>query len=557
LRISCSLSILRRNFLVGTSVISGVSMKPPFHSPLRIVMFTALAFLCFFVAAHPMHAQDASKIVDQYVKAASGKAWSHVQTVTLEGTFTSADGKPGTFSFDTRLPNRYYTELLVDDKSSITAYNGKSAWRQTGSSEPSTLVGTDGLQVEAAAQYYNSHLLNLKKNKLLLAFVGHATVRGKDALQLELATPSGMKRQLFFDPLTHLLVKESAPLGGVEEEILYDDYRVVDGVKLPFEIELRRGAEIYSIVISRAVVNGPVGERVFDFPKKSQVQLPDLKALFKEIDENQKAIDKIKENYAGTRIDEETEFENDGHVKKREVHEYTFFYLNGQEVSTLVKKDGKPLTAEEQKKENEKTQKEIADIQKRLAKKEAKEEKAKEEGKSGEGDEPGIEVFLRACQFVNPRRERFRGHDVLVFDFEPNPEFKPHKLVERAVQRLAGVVWVDEKAHDVARLEAYFVGDMKIGGGLLANLQKGTNFVFEQAFVNNEVWLPTYGEAHVGVRLLLVKGIKVNAVTRYSDYKKFNVETLSTIAKPPGIAESSAPSSGASQQNPPAPPPLL
>jgi hypothetical protein len=127
---------------------------------------------------------------------------------------------------------------------------------------------------------------------------------------------------------------------------------------------------------------------------------------------------------------------------------------------------------------------------------------------------------------VNPRRERFRGQDVLVFDFEPNPEFKPHKLVEKFAQKLAGVVWIDEKAHDVARLEAYFTGDMKIAGGLLANLQKGTSFVYEQAYVNNEVWLPTYMEAHVGVRFLLVKGIKASVVTRYWGYKKFNVETL-------------------------------
>ena len=141
---------------------------------------------------------------------------------------------------------------------------------------------------------------------------------------------------------------------------------------------------------------------------------------------------------------------------------------------------------------------------------------------------------------MNPRRERFRGQDVLVFDFEPNPEFKPHKLVERLAQKLAGVVWVDEKAHDVARLEAYFVGDMKIAGGLLANLQKGTSFVYEQGFVNNEVWLPTYMEAHIGVRFLLVKGIKASVVTRYSDYKKFNVETLSTIAKPKGTSDAPA-----------------
>ena len=163
--------------------------------------------------------------------------------------------------------------------------------------------------------------------------------------------------------------------------------------------------------------------------------------------------------------------------------------------------------------------------------------KAKEQGKNEDKDEPGIEVFLRACQFVNPRRERFRGQDVLVFDFEPNPEFKPQKLAEKVVQKLAGVVWVDEKAHDVARLEAYFVGDVKIAGGLLASVQKGTSFVFEQAFINNEVWLPTYMEAHLGARVLLLKGFKMSEVIRYSDYKKFNVETLSTIVKPKATAE--------------------
>ena len=485
--------------------------------------------------AHTARAQDAGKIVEQYLKAAGGtRVLARIQTLTLEGTFTSDDGKMGTYTLDTKLPNRFYSELMAGEKNLIEAYNGKSAWHQNAAGELGTRVGPEGMQMEAAAQYYNSRLVNPKKSKIALAFVGHAQVRGRDAVQLEVTTATGVKRQVYFDPQTHLIVKEAATVGGVEEEILYDDYRAVDGVRLPYKIELHRGSDKYDITVTRAVINGTVGERVFDFPIKSQVKLPDLKALFKEIDDNQKAIDKIKENYAGSQSEEETEFEGDGRVKKRESNEYTFFYLNGEEVTTRVKKDGKLLSAEEQKKENEKTQKRIAELQKRETKKEAKAEKAKEEGKSDEKDEPGIEIFLRACQFVNPRRERFRGQDVLVFDFEPNPEFKAHKMVEKIAQKLAGVVWIDEKAHDVARLEAYFTGDMKIAGGLLANLQKGTSFVFEQAFVNNEVWLPTYMEAHVGVRFLLVKGIKASVVTRYWDYKKFNVETLSTIAKPKG-----------------------
>jgi hypothetical protein len=503
--------------------------------------------------AASVRAQDPEKIIDQYVKAQGGsKNLARAQTISIEGTLTnSADGKTGTYTFDTKLPNRYYSEIVLGDQNVIEAYNGKSAWHRSTNGEITTLVGVDGTQLEAAGQYYNSHLVNAKKNKLGVAFIGHAQVRGKDALQIEVTTPAGLKREVFFDPQSHLILKESAAIGGIDQEIFYDDYRPAGTLKIPYKIELHRGSDTYQVAVTQASVNSTVSERVFDFPKKEQVQLPDLKALFKEVDDNQKAIDKIKENYAGTRNEEETEYDKTGKVTQHELKEYSFFYLDGDEISTLTKKEGKPLSEDEQKKENEKTQKAIEEIQKNKAKKDAKEEKAKEEGKDkkDDDDDVDIEVFLRTCQFVNPRRERFRGEDVLVFDFEPNPEFKPHKLVEKVAHELAGVIWIDEKAHDVARLEAYFVGDFRFAGGLVANLQKGTSFIFEQSYINNEVWLPTYQEAHVGVRVFMVKGFKVNEVTRYSDYKKFNVDSVAAIGKPKDSAD--APSQSSSDPSKP------
>src|SRR5580692_7948184 len=120
-------------------------------------------------------APEPRKIADQYIKAAGGsKALSKIQTMTLEGSFTNAaDGKSGTYTFDTKLPNRYYSELVVGDINVIEAYNGKSAWHQSAAGELGTLLGQEGLQLEAASSYYNSRFLNLKKNKLALAFVGH------------------------------------------------------------------------------------------------------------------------------------------------------------------------------------------------------------------------------------------------------------------------------------------------------------------------------------------------------------------------------------------------
>ena len=178
---------------------------------LHIVRLAGAAFLYCGVLLPMAHGQEPAKVVEQYVKAAGGsQALSRVRTLSLEGTFTTDDSRSGTFTLDTKLPNRYYMELLV------------------GEQKLGTLVGSDGMQLEAAAQYYTSRLVNPKKEKIALAFVSHAQVRGKDALEVELTSVTGMKRHVFFDPQTHLIAKEAATIGGVQEEILYDDYRPVE-----------------------------------------------------------------------------------------------------------------------------------------------------------------------------------------------------------------------------------------------------------------------------------------------------------------------------------------
>jgi len=526
---------------------------------MRKSIFVAFPLILITLFGVPARADEAQKIIDQYLKAVGGgKAISRLQTLSIDGSVAAfGDAAPGTYTFKVKRPNRFYTELRANGDTLIESYNGKSAWHQGADREIGTLLGHDAVEMEATAQYYNARLESLAKRKVGAAYKGEAQVRGRAAQELELTYPTGVQWHVFFDAQTHLIVEEKAQIAGTPREIYYDDYRVVNGVKVPYKIELKRGNDNYSVSVTRVGVNETIGERVFDFPMKSQVKLPDLKKLFEQLDANQKQIDKIKENYAGTRLEEETEYDKTGKVTKKEAKEFSFFYLDGEEISTLVKKDGKELSESEQKKENEQTQKRIEEVQKQGKKKEEKAEKAKEQGKDEkEKDEPGIEVFLRTSQFVNPRRERFRGQDVLVFDFEPNPEYKAKNLVERLVKELAGVVWVDEKANDVARLEAYFVGDFHLGGGILASVQKGTSFVFEQAYLNNEVWLPTYEEAHVGARVLLVKGFKLNAITRYSDYKRFNVETLNSIGKPKETPPAKAPTTTPSPNPPPTPPPV-
>src|SRR5258708_37269802 len=117
------------------------SRRPPI-----LVQVFALALLYGFGLTPPALCQEAGKIVDQYVKASGGgKALARIQTLTIEGTFTGGDGKSGTYTLDTKLPNRDYSELLVGEKNLIQPYNGKPAWHQGSAGELGRVAVPEGM----------------------------------------------------------------------------------------------------------------------------------------------------------------------------------------------------------------------------------------------------------------------------------------------------------------------------------------------------------------------------------------------------------------------------
>ncbi len=134
--------------------------------------------------------------------------------------------------------------------------------------------------------------------------------------------------------------------------------------------------------------------------------------------------------------------------------------------------------------------------------------------------------MLRASNLINPRRERFRGRDVIVFDFEPNPnfDFKNAKSILKFFGKTAGVMWIDEKDQQVARLEAFLFDSYNIGGGVVAKLKKGASFTLEQERINDEIWLPSSADINLSIRVLLVKGIDINQIVKSYDYRKFTTE---------------------------------
>jgi hypothetical protein len=240
--------------------------------------------------------------------------------------------------------------------------------------------------------------------------------------------------------------------------------------------------------------------------------LPDVRQLMLAVQAHQKEVDKVRENYTYTSMQTVESLDSDGQVKKTETTENEDFFVNSHAIERKVKKDGKPLDAHEEQKETQRVTKEVEKAEKTPA------------DQPLDGQTVSIGRVLEVMDVRNPRREVFRGRATIVFDFQGRKDAKTHGLAEDASKKLQGTLWVDEADKEVAHLEVRFDDNFHVVGGLVANIQKGSNFRFDQEQVNGELWLPTGAEANVMVRVLLVKGMRQHFLERDFDFKRFQVE---------------------------------
>ena len=256
--------------------------------------------------------------------------------------------------------------------------------------------------------------------------------------------------------------------------------------------------------------------------------IPDIRALITEVMDHQKQLEKIRENYTYRTSMTTQDLDSGGHVKKTETEDSEVFFINTHRIERTTRKNGKPLDDHEQQKEQDRINKLVDKAQKTPP------------GEPLEGPNTNISVshLLDIMEVSNPRRELFRGRKTIVFDFAGRHDAKTHGLAEDASKKIAGTLWVDERDHQVARMEAHFTDNFHIGAGLLANVQKGSSFYFDQAPVNGEIWFPTGAEGHIEARVLLLKGYRQHVIEHDSDYQRFSVDTQTGKTAAPASAAS-------------------
>src|SRR5215831_4421725 len=255
--------------------------------------------------------------------------------------------------------------------------------------------------------------------------------------------------------------------------------------------------------------------------------LPELKPFLAEVRKTLHTDRLLLSQYTYTEKRTSMQLDSNQKPKKTVINTFEVFPGSSERVGyrRQIVKDGKPLSAEELKKEDQDVQKRIEEAEKRRKQITPAERERKQAERMRRENQIIDDVFgIYDIQMTG--REVIAGRQTILLKFQPaGTSYKPRTSEGKNMQHVAGKAWIDEQDHQVARVELEVIDPISIGLGILAKLQKGASIVSERRKFNDEIWLPVKTDVTLNARVLLLKGFNIRQIDEYSDHKKYSVDT--------------------------------
>jgi len=181
------------------------------------------------------------QVLNRYVEAVGGRAAiAKLKTRVVRGTREASQGRSWPLEITVKEPDKYLMVIKIPQQGEVRqGFNGKTGWvkssqglREMNANELATLK--QSLELSKA--------IKISEPFPRMTVTGREKVGDSEAYVLEHKPADGVTEKLFFDAQTGLLLRKltitNTVLVPIPEQIDFEDYREVDGVKLPFTIRI-------------------------------------------------------------------------------------------------------------------------------------------------------------------------------------------------------------------------------------------------------------------------------------------------------------------------------
>jgi len=182
-------------------------------------------------------------------------------------------------------------------------------------------------------------------------------------------------------------------------------------------------------------------------------------------------------------------------------------------LSSTLLINGRPLTAAERQKDNDKLEKFAHDPDARRKRREA-----------SHADDKRAETMLTSLPdaFVYTYAGTDRGpngEELVHLKFKPNPSFNPPNHETAVYAGMEGDMIIDRKAMRIAKIDGTLFKDVDFGWGILGRLYKGGKFIIVQRDVGGGHWEEVEETLQFYGKILLVKSLTIWSSETMTDFR--------------------------------------
>ena len=217
-------------------------------------------------------APKAEEILAKYTQAIGGKeAIDKVKTRVIKGSSVAANGQSFPLEINFGGTDKYTLNVALPQTPTTQKFNGTGGWLKN-SREDRAMDSSDILRAKSLA--WSLEPAQLKEPYIRLGFAGSEKVGDKDCWVLQGRLQDGRRVRFSFDKASGLLLRRVVQIvtaiGIDPEQTDYDDYRDVDGVKVPFSITTSYLDRNYNSTRKFTEIkhNAKVDESLFSMPSK-------------------------------------------------------------------------------------------------------------------------------------------------------------------------------------------------------------------------------------------------------------------------------------------------
>jgi hypothetical protein len=218
---------------------------------------------------------NVDQIIERHIKARGGAdAWRAVEGLASEGVY-AAFSEESDFTMVRRRGDQYRLDFEALGGHAIRARDGETPWWQHAllSPDPAPIAEGPYKALLERESIFGPVLLDFERRGFEVALAGTSEINGQPTYDLEVTLSETEKETWHLDTQTFLEVAvDSQVIDHTQgpnpwaQRAFYSDFREVDGLMLPFRVDLEFGARLEEMRVDKITVNPEIDASQFKAP---------------------------------------------------------------------------------------------------------------------------------------------------------------------------------------------------------------------------------------------------------------------------------------------------